>query len=207
MARAYNNRFVIEGIEDFRNLPRELQAQIPRVLRDGAEAAAERVPAGVSGRDGPAPARRRRRLGRRRAIPRAPRSSCATTVIYAPAYEFGTQKFKQRAHPTFFPIVTMDGAPADVQSDHRRRRGRRLHHHGRGHLMPVTDVSGVDNAVFSTLASDAVLAPLIPDGVHWDLAPQGSTAFIVITSVPDTDHVLRLRRRRAASGSPMTSRP
>ena len=53
--------------------------------------------------------------------------------------------------------------------------------------MPVTDVSGLDNAVFSRLAGDAVLAPLVPDGVHWDLAPQGSTAFVVITSVPNTD--------------------
>lgn len=53
--------------------------------------------------------------------------------------------------------------------------------------MTVTDVSGVDNAVFTRLASDATLTALVPDGVHWDLAPQGSTAFVVITSVPTSD--------------------
>jgi hypothetical protein len=29
----------------------------------------------------------------------------ASTTVYAPAYEFGTQRFKQRAHPTFLPIT------------------------------------------------------------------------------------------------------
>jgi hypothetical protein len=47
--------------------------------------------------------------------------------------------------------------------------------------MAVTDVSAVDNAVLNRLVSDAQLLALTPDGVHWDVAPQGSTKFVIVT--------------------------
>jgi len=45
----------------------------------------------------------------------------------------------------------------------------------------VPDSSAVDTAVITHLASDATLATLLPGGVHFGLAPQGQTAFALVT--------------------------
>jgi hypothetical protein len=49
----------------------------------------------------------------------------------------------------------------------------------------VSDASAVDTAVITTLAADAALAALLPGGVHFGLAPQGVTAFALV-SVDET---------------------
>jgi hypothetical protein len=45
----------------------------------------------------------------------------------------------------------------------------------------VADASAIDAAVITTLAGDAQLAALLPGGVHFGLAPQGTTAFALVT--------------------------
>jgi hypothetical protein len=45
----------------------------------------------------------------------------------------------------------------------------------------VADASAVDTAVIAALAADATLAALLPGGVHFGLAPQGVTAFALVT--------------------------
>ena len=45
----------------------------------------------------------------------------------------------------------------------------------------MADSSAVDTAVITHLASDATLATLLPGGVHFGLAPQGKTAFALVT--------------------------
>jgi len=45
----------------------------------------------------------------------------------------------------------------------------------------VADSSAVDTAVITHLAGDATLATLLPGGVHFGLAPQGKTAFALVT--------------------------
>jgi hypothetical protein len=49
----------------------------------------------------------------------------------------------------------------------------------------VADASAVDTAVITQLASDAPLMALLPGGVHFGLAPQGVTAFALV-SVDET---------------------
>lgn len=46
----------------------------------------------------------------------------------------------------------------------------------------LPDVRDVDRAILNVLTSDAILTALMPGGVHWDVAPAGLTAFIVVTS-------------------------
>jgi hypothetical protein len=50
--------------------------------------------------------------------------------------------------------------------------------------MPPTlpDVREVDQAILAVLTGDAILAALMPGGVHWDVAPPGLTAFVTVTS-------------------------
>ena len=45
----------------------------------------------------------------------------------------------------------------------------------------MADSSAVDTAVITHLAGDATLAALLPGGVHFGLAPQGKTAFALVT--------------------------
>jgi len=45
----------------------------------------------------------------------------------------------------------------------------------------VPDSSAVDTALITHLAGDATLASLLPGGVHFGLAPQGTTAFALVT--------------------------
>ena len=52
----------------------------------------------------------------------------------------------------------------------------------------MADSSAIDTAVITTLASDAQLAALLPGGVHFGLAPQGVTAFALV-SIDETADV------------------
>lgn len=45
----------------------------------------------------------------------------------------------------------------------------------------MADASLVDSAVLNVLASDSALQALCPDGVYWDLAPAGASAFVIVT--------------------------
>jgi hypothetical protein len=42
------------------------------------------------------------------------------------------------------------------------------------------DASVLDAAIVGVLQADPILAALMPDGVHWELAPQGSTAWVSV---------------------------
>ena len=44
----------------------------------------------------------------------------------------------------------------------------------------MADASAVDTAVIATLAADAQLTAWLPGGVHFGLAPQGTTAFVLV---------------------------
>ena len=48
--------------------------------------------------------------------------------------------------------------------------------------MPAThpDASAIDAALIGVLQEDAILAALMPDGVFWELGPQGATAFVTV---------------------------
>jgi hypothetical protein len=45
----------------------------------------------------------------------------------------------------------------------------------------VINASAIESALIGKLASDPELAGLLPDGVYWDLARQGSTRFAVVS--------------------------
>ena len=45
----------------------------------------------------------------------------------------------------------------------------------------MIDPNEVDRAVIGALAADAELASLLPGGVYWDLAPVGTTAFVLVS--------------------------
>ena len=45
----------------------------------------------------------------------------------------------------------------------------------------MIDATEVERAVIGKLAGDAALAALLPDGVYWDLARQGATAFAIVS--------------------------
>ena len=50
-----------------------------------------------------------------------------------------------------------------------------------GNAVLVADASGVDAALLARLASDATLAAMMPDGVYFDIAAPGSTAFVIVS--------------------------
>lgn len=52
--------------------------------------------------------------------------------------------------------------------------------------MPV-DSSDVDNALVMKLGSDAALLALCPNGVYVDEAPPGSTKFVIVSLVDESD--------------------
>jgi len=52
---------------------------------------------------------------------------------------------------------------------------------------PLDSGSGVDNALIAKLGSDPILLGLCPNGVHWDLAPAGSTRFVIVSLVDAHD--------------------
>jgi len=45
----------------------------------------------------------------------------------------------------------------------------------------MIDAGQIDRALIGVLAADAELATLLPDGVYWDLAVQGSTRFVIVS--------------------------
>lgn len=51
----------------------------------------------------------------------------------------------------------------------------------------MSDSSDVDNALIAKLGADAVLLSLMPNGVYWDEAPEGSTQFVIVSLVEDHD--------------------
>lgn len=51
----------------------------------------------------------------------------------------------------------------------------------------MADSSDVDAAVVGRLIADAQLAALMPDGVYWDVARQGSTRFVIVSQVLHQD--------------------
>lgn len=99
-----NNKLVIEGIEDFRILPRELAAAAQPLVKDGAERAAARVRSAYTVITGRLRAGVKVITGRT-SDPALVDYVVLSTTIYAPAYEHGTKRFNQRAHPTFWPIT------------------------------------------------------------------------------------------------------
>jgi hypothetical protein len=51
----------------------------------------------------------------------------------------------------------------------------------------MADTSAVDAALIALLAGDATLTGLLPHGVHWDLAPTGATAFVIVSQIDHDD--------------------
>lgn len=45
----------------------------------------------------------------------------------------------------------------------------------------LPDVRTIDQAILAILTGDAILGALMPGGVHWDVAPPGVTAFVVVS--------------------------
>lgn len=45
----------------------------------------------------------------------------------------------------------------------------------------MINASEIERALIGKLASDPQLTALVPDGVYWDLAAQGSTQFVIVT--------------------------
>jgi hypothetical protein len=51
----------------------------------------------------------------------------------------------------------------------------------------MADSSDIDNALQMKLANDATLLALCPNGVYVDEAPAGSTRFVIVSLVEETD--------------------
>lgn len=51
----------------------------------------------------------------------------------------------------------------------------------------MASATAVDAAVFNLVASDPTLMALAPDGVFFDLAPEGKTKFVLVTMVDEND--------------------
>lgn len=45
----------------------------------------------------------------------------------------------------------------------------------------MIDASQIESAIITKLKNDPTLAGLVPDGVYWDLARQGSTRFVIVS--------------------------
>lgn len=46
----------------------------------------------------------------------------------------------------------------------------------------MIDVSEVERAILGVLTADPALTGYLPDGVYWDLAPQGSERFAIVSA-------------------------
>jgi hypothetical protein len=53
-----------------------------------------------------------------------------------------------------------------------------------------SDSSDVDNALVAKLGADSALLALMPNGVYWDEAPQGSTRFVIVSLVDERDEAM-----------------
>lgn len=51
----------------------------------------------------------------------------------------------------------------------------------------MPDSSDIDNALAAKLGADSTLLSLMPNLVHFDEAPEGSTRFVIISLVDETD--------------------
>lgn len=51
----------------------------------------------------------------------------------------------------------------------------------------MPDSSEIDNALLVKLGADATLIGLMPNLVHWDVAPAGSTRFVVVSLADEED--------------------
>lgn len=49
------------------------------------------------------------------------------------------------------------------------------------------DSSDIDNALVTRLGSDTALLALAPNGAYWEEAPAGSTRFVIVSLVDETD--------------------
>ena len=54
----------------------------------------------------------------------------------------------------------------------------------------MPDSSAVDAALVAKLAGDATLMALTPDGVYFDLAPEGSKSFVLVAHLAHVDEPL-----------------
>lgn len=52
---------------------------------------------------------------------------------------------------------------------------------------PLDGGSGIDNALLAKLGADPTLLSLCPNGVHWNLAPDGSRKFVIVSLVDGHD--------------------
>jgi hypothetical protein len=59
-------------------------------------------------------------------------------------------------------------------------------------VVTVTDISAIDAALMARLTGDPALMALCPDGVHWDLGPQGASAFVMLVRPATTERELAL---------------
>jgi len=51
----------------------------------------------------------------------------------------------------------------------------------------MPDSSDIDQALITTLGSDATLLSLCPNGVYWDVSPQGSTRWVRVALIQPRD--------------------
>src|SRR4051812_19382441 len=53
-----------------------------------------------------------------------------------------------------------------------------------------SDSSDIDNALIAKLGADSALLALMPNGVYYDEAPQGSTRFVIVSLVIEQDEAM-----------------
>jgi hypothetical protein len=53
-----------------------------------------------------------------------------------------------------------------------------------------SDSSDIDNALIAKLGADSALLALMPNGVYYDEAPQGSTRFVIVSLIDEHDEAM-----------------
>lgn len=51
----------------------------------------------------------------------------------------------------------------------------------------MPDSSDIDQALLAKLGADATLLALMPNNVHWDMAPQNSTRYVLVSLLDEAD--------------------
>ena len=54
----------------------------------------------------------------------------------------------------------------------------------------ASDSSDIDNAIVAKLGADATLLALVPNGIYWDVAPPGSTRFVIVSLADSHDEMM-----------------
>jgi hypothetical protein len=54
----------------------------------------------------------------------------------------------------------------------------------------MSDSSDIDNALVAKLGADSTLLALAPNGVYWDVAPPGSTRFVIVSLADSHDELM-----------------